>query len=241
MMNLANLEKVILDQAKKFEEKENGIIRDIDFDKYLNSRQITVISGVRRSGKSTLLKQFSRHFPKFYYFNFDDERLVDFKVSDFQTLMIAFQKAYPAKVILLDEIQNVPMWERFVRRIYEEDYKIFITGSNANLLGSELATHLTGRYLKLELFPFSFAEFLKFRKLNYKHLDSETEAVILKSFDLYLSDGGFPEYIKTGNKAIISQVYEDIIYRDLLTRFKIREVKNFKLLVNYAFPNFPRE
>ena len=241
MMNLANLEKVILDQAKKFEEKENGIIRDIDFDKYLNSRQITVISGVRRSGKSTLLKQFSRHFPKFYYFNFDDERLVDFKVSDFQTLMIAFQKAYPAKVILLDEIQNVPMWERFVRRIYEEDYKIFITGSNANLLGSELATHLTGRYLKLELFPFSFAEFLKFRKLNYKHLDSETEAVILKSFDLYLSDGGFPEYIKTGNKAIISQVYEDIIYRDLLTRFKIREVKNFKLLVNYAFTNFTRE
>lgn len=241
MINSNFLEQVILDQADTFKRKDSGITRDIDFEKHLKTAQITVISGIRRSGKSTLLKQFSQYYPSFYYLNFDDERLVDFSVSDFQTLMITFQKLYPAKVIFLDEIQNVPKWERFVRRIFEEGYKIFLTGSNAKLLSSELATHLTGRYLKLELYPFSFKEFLSFQKITPEKITSEKKAAILKSLDKFLQDGGFPEYVKTQNKEALAQIFEDIIYRDLLSRFKIRETKNFKLLVNYVFSNFTGE
>lgn len=241
MINANFLEKVILDQAQVFQEKEAGFARDLDFEKYFKTKQITVISGIRRSGKSTLLKQFSRHYPSFYYLNFDDERLIDFSVADFQTLMVVFQKLFPAKVILLDEIQNIPAWERFARRIFEEGYKIFITGSNAKLLSSELATHLTGRYLKLELYPFSFKEYLGFRNVldgGPVQMTSKKEAEILRLFDGYLQEGGFPEFVASGQKEVVAQIFEDIIYRDLLARFKIREIKNFKLLVNYIFTNF---
>ncbi|MEK7202729.1 MAG: ATP-binding protein [Patescibacteria group bacterium] len=241
MIDQSHLEKIILDQAKTFKEKNSGVAREIDFKKYLKTEQITVISGIRRSGKSTLLKQFSNYCPNYYYLSFDDERLIDFSVSDFQNLMVVFQKQFYSKTIFLDEIQNVQKWERFTRRIFEEGYKIFITGSNAKLLSSELATHLTGRYYKIELYPFSFKEFLKFNKVSYNKVTSEKEAEILKKFDNYLENGGFPEYVKTKNQESLKQIFEDIVYRDILARFRIREVKNFKLLVNYLFTNFTKE
>lgn len=241
MISQDYLEKIIQDQAQTFKEKDAGTVREIDFKKYLSTEQITVISGIRRSGKSTLLKQFSRHYPTYYYLNFDDERLLDFSVSDFQNLMVVFKKQFFSKTIFLDEIQNVEKWERFVRRIFEEGYKVFVTGSNAKLLSSELATHLTGRYYKIELYPFSFAEFLKFNKVDYQLITSEKEAEILKNFDGYLQGGGFPEYVKNKNHESLKQIFEDIMYRDILTRFKIREVKNFKMLVNYLFTNLAGE
>lgn len=241
MLTIEYLERIVVDQAVTFREKKLGIPRDIDFQQYLKTKQITVISGVRRSGKSVLLKQFSHHYTSFHYLNFDDERLVDFAVSDFQNLMIAFGKQADARIIFLDEIQNVPKWERFVRRIFEEGYKIFITGSNAKLLSGELATHLTGRYLKIELYPFSFKEFLIFHKFAVGQGGTKKEVTILKYLDQYMVGGGFPEFIKTENNAINKQIFEDIIYRDLLARFKIRETKNFKLLVNYLFTNFTGE
>ncbi|MFH1233278.1 MAG: ATP-binding protein [Patescibacteria group bacterium] len=241
MMEQDFLEKIIQDQAKTFKEKDFGTAREIDFKKYLKTEQITVISGIRRSGKSTLLKQFSEQCQNYYYLNFDDERLIDFSVSDFQNLMVVFQKQFHSKTIFLDEIQNVQKWERFARRIFEEGYKIFITGSSAKLLSSELTTHLTGRYYKIELYPFSFKEFLKFNKVNYDQITSKKEAEILKNFDNYLKNGGFPEYIKTKNNESLKQIFEDIVYKDILARFRIREVKNFKLLVNYLFTNFTAE
>ena len=91
------------------------------------------------------------------------------------------------RIIFIDEIQNIEGWERFIRRIHDEEYKIFITGSNANLLSSELGTHLTGRYLKVELFPFSFSEYLRYNKLNYQKLTTKVKASILKHFDSYLT------------------------------------------------------
>lgn len=241
MLSASFLEKIIIDQAGTFKEKSSGVSRDIDFGKYLKTSQITVISGIRRSGKSTLLKQFSNYYQSFYYLNFDDERLIDFSVSNFQALMVAFQKQFGAKVILLDEIQNVPKWERFARRIFEEGYKIFITGSNAKLLSSELATHLTGRYLKIELYPFSFKEFLLFHDVALKNMGTKKEAEVLKYFDRYLQGGGFPEFVKSGDLETNKQIFEDIVYRDLLSRFKIRETKNFKMLVNYLFTNVASE
>lgn len=241
MITQTLLSEIIADQLKNFRNKETGIQRGVDFSRYLKTKQIVAISGPRHSGKSTLLRQFSAEFKSFYYINFDDERLVNFTVDDFQDLMLAFKKEYAVKVILLDEIQNVEKWERFVRRIFEEGYKIFITGSNAKLLSSELATHLTGRYFKIELYPFSFEEFLRFKNIDRKAKDSEAKAKILKNFDNYLLSGGFPEFVKYGDPEYLKRIYEDILYKDLLTRFNIREVKAFRELANFLFSNFTKE
>ena len=148
-MEITQLEEIINDQLSVFQKKEQGFERDVDFKKFTTSKQIAIISGVRRSGKSTLLKQFSLRLPNFYYINFDDERLINFTVHDFNNLVILWKKKYNSNFILIDEIQNVTDWERFARRVHDEGYKLFITGSNAKLLSSELSTHLTGRYQKL--------------------------------------------------------------------------------------------
>jgi len=236
-----DLEKVVRSQEKNFQQKESGVRRDINFDKYIKTGQITVITGARRSGKSTLLKQFSENFDAYHYLNFDDERLLDFKVGDFENLMLVFNKMHPAKTIFLDEIQNVAKWERFVRRAYEEEYKIFVTGSNANLLGSELATHLTGRYFSIELFPFSFAEFLRFKNQDWQNLYSQKIARITALFEQYLENGGFPEFLKSQDTEYLKRTYEDILYKDILVRFNVREVKSFRELANFVFSNFTKE
>jgi len=238
---MALLSEVIEDQLNKFKNRDIGIPRDVEFDKYIKTQQITIISGIRRSGKSTLLAQFSKKFENFYYFNFDDDRIADFALEDFQELMIAFQKLYASKIIFLDEIQNVEGWERFIRRIYDEGYKIFITGSNAKLLSSELATHLTGRYVKIELYPFSFKEFLRFKKVEYGKKTSAAKAGMLKYFDEYLKFGGFPDFLKYGDEEFLRRIYNDILYKDLLVRFKIKEVKAFKQLAAFLFTNFTKE
>ncbi|MBI2436914.1 MAG: ATP-binding protein [Candidatus Magasanikbacteria bacterium] len=241
MLELNLLEQIIADQRQNFEAKDPGIEREIDFLKYQKTPQITVISGIRRSGKSTLLKQFSGRFSPYYYLTFDDERLINFSVEDFATLMLAFSKVASAKAIFLDEIQNVSGWERFVRRLHEEGYKIFITGSNAKLLSSELATHLTGRYFKIDLFPFSFREFLRFNAVNLGDKTTKTQALILKHFDDYLTHGGFPEYVKYKDKEFITRAYEDVIFKDIITRFKIRASTSFQQMASYLFTNIGKE
>jgi hypothetical protein len=155
--------------------------------------------------------------------------------------MLVFKKQYVANTIFIDEIQNITGWERFVRRIFDENFKIFITGSNAKLLSSELATHLTGRYYKVEIFPFSFTELLNFKKIDYSTLDTGTMAKILSTFDEYIEKGGFPEYYKVKDDDYFKQVYEDIIYKDLLVRFAIKNTKAFKHLAQYLCSNFTKE
>ena len=103
-----------------------------------------------------------------YYLNFDDERLIDFNVNDFQLLIEVFLELFgEQKSFYFDEIQNVASWERFVRRIHDQGNRVYITGSNASMLSQELGTHLTGRYIEKHLYPFSFSEFLLFEKVNY--------------------------------------------------------------------------
>lgn len=235
------LEEVVNDQLEHFRKKDTGTPRRVDFERHLKSRQITVISGIRRSGKSTLMFQFARQTGEYYYINFDDERLINFAVEDFQNLMVVFQKLYPAMTVFIDEVQNIAGWERFVRRIHDEGYKIFLTGSNARLLSSELSTHLTGRYLKIELYPFSFMEFLDFNGVDYSIASSKTRATVLRFFDEYLKNGGFPEFVRYNDPESLKRVYDDILYRDILVRFKIREVMGFKNLASFLFSNFTKE
>lgn len=154
MISAIKLEEVLLDQQVQFRKNEMGVARRVNLQNLLNTRQIVVITGIRRCGKSVLLRQLAQHFEPFYYTNFEDERLFGFQLDDFQNLMLLAQKQVSPKAFFFDEIQNIPNWEHFIRRIHEEGHKIFITGSNAKLLSSDLGTHLTGRYIKKELFSF---------------------------------------------------------------------------------------
>lgn len=242
MMDQQLLETVVADQATMFANKPTGILRSLDFDKYLSTKRIVVISGVRRSGKSTLLAQFGRKLGAVHFVTFDDERLLDFSVHDFQPLLVALKKRLPeSRAVLLDEVQNVAGWEQFVRRLHDEDYKIFVTGSNAKLLSSELATHLTGRYARIELFPFSFREFLNLRFLPAAPETTAEQSGVAAAFDEYLAGGGFPEMAITKDGEILKSIYEDVLYRDLIARFKIRDIKLFRQLAQYLLTNIGRE
>ena len=236
------LERVVFDQLANFKAKDPGVPRDVDFDKAINSKQIQIVTGIRRCGKSTLLKQLSEKLDSFYYLNFDDERLLKFSVEDFDSLLILWKKLYKSKTIILDEIQNVKNWERFIRRIYDEDYKIILTGSNAKLLSGDLSTHLTGRHIKLELYPFSFSEYLRFKNFDSdKWKTTDRLAKLLKLTDEYVENGGFPEYVIFGDVDYLKRIFEDILYKDLIVRFKIREIKSFRELANFLFTNFTSE
>lgn len=124
-----------------------------------SGQDISVISGVRRCGKSTLLHEIrSKQTEKDYYFNFDDDRLINFTVGDFQLLYEVFIEFFGEQsTFYFDEIQNIDGWERFVRRLHDYKNTVYLTGSNASMLSRELGTHLTGRYYQQELYPFSFA------------------------------------------------------------------------------------
>ena len=238
MMTTSQLEQLVLSQKESFLSRDPGIPREVDASRYRKTGQIVVISGIRRSGKSTLLRQFSMLYKNFHYINFDDDRLLEFSLGDFSTLMLVYEKISPrTKVIFIDEIQNIAGWERFIRRIHDDGYKVFLTGSNAKLLSAELGTHLTGRYIKITLYPFSFREVLRFRSVSVDRITEKKKARILAEFDRYLTFGGFPEYLKYADPEYLKRTYDDILFRDIIGRFGIREVKAFRQLAHYLFTN----
>ena len=186
-----------------------------------------IVSGIRRCGKSTLLLQLLKEkYPGALYLNLEDPRLYEFELKDFVRVdkVIA---ATRSKVLLFDEIQIVPEWERYVRQKLDEGYKLIITGSNASLLSRELGTKLTGRHITKELFPFSYTEFILFRELTPSP-DSLLQ---------YLRTGGFPEFVKQGANEILNTVFDDILIRDIAVRYGIREVKALQRLALHLISN----
>lgn len=202
-----------------------------------------VIKGVRRCGKSTLLKQLikAKFENDFFYFNFDDERIASFKVGDFQPLLESLIEAFgERKNVFFDEIQNVRGWELFVNRLLRQGYKTFITGSNANLLSKELGTHLTGRHVDVELYPFSFAECLRAQKIEVPpkgFYSTEQKALFSKKFKEYLLSGGMPEVIAFSNYAILTQVLNDIIQKDIVNRYNVRKPAELRSVLNFLIAN----
>jgi len=238
MITASQLEELVHTQKETFLAKDPGIPRTIDTAGITKTNAIIVITGIRRCGKSTLLRQLSKRYDDFLYINFDDDRLMDFTVADFPTLMLVFEKTSPGvKTLFVDEIQNIVDWERFIRRIHDEGYKVFLTGSNTNLLSQELGTRLTGRYTTITLYPFSFREYLQFRSITTCRITEKKKAEILDAFDRYLSGGGFPDYLKSGDPEYLKRIWDDIIYRDIISRFGIREVKGFRTLAHYLVTN----
>lgn len=238
MIPASQLEELVLSQKDSFLSRDPGIPREIATRQFQKTGQIVVITGIRRCGKSTLMRQLSGQYSDFLYINFDDDRLMDFSVKDFPDLMLVFEKTSPGiKVIFIDEIQNITGWERFIRRIHDEGYKVFLTGSNANLLSAELGTHLTGRYTKITLYPFSFREVLHLHSIGTDRITGTRKAQILAEFDRYLNGGGFPEFLKYGDAEYLKRIYDDILFRDIISRVGIREVKGFRQLAHYLFTN----
>ncbi|GAB4367722.1 MAG: ATP-binding protein [Calditrichia bacterium] len=226
------LRDIIRLQVDELEKMPMGIPRfqlaSID----LESSFIVILSGVRRCGKSTLLHQLMNKTECFYYFNFEDPRAVNFEVADFNKLDQVFHEEFgKCSYYFFDEIQNVPEWERFVRRLHDAGKQVFITGSNASLLSRELGDRLTGRHLSYEIFPFSFQEMLSFTNAKRS----------VDSFLNYLELGGFPEYLKSGNKHILHQLFRDIIIRDIVTRYQIRDYRVLMEMAIYLMSNTGNE
>lgn len=226
------LRNIIKSQREELSLYEEGIgrekIRQIDLDVPF----AIVISGVRRCGKSTLMRQMMKKVKNFYYTNFDDPRLINFEVNDFQRLNDVFFEEYGNSwYYFFDEIQNVQKWELFVRMLLDKKRHVVITGSNASLLSRELGTRLTGRHLRYELFPFSFKEFLGL--MNKKPS--------INSFQTYFFKGGFPEYLKIGRAEILQELFNDILIRDIAARYKIKNIKILKEMALYLITNIGKE
>jgi hypothetical protein len=244
MISKPALRMVIADQLKEFESLRDSVPRSLlpKAVSYKGSSAF-VVKGVRRCGKSTLLRQLvkARFANKFFYFNFDDERILGFSSQDFQPLMETLVEAFgEQKNVFFDEIQNVPGWELFVNRILRQGYKIFITGSSAHLLSKELGTHLTGRHVDLELYPFSFAEFLKAKNIDTPKkgfYSTEQKALFFKHFKEYLLKGGMPEVVVFSNEAVLTQVLNDIIQKDIVNRYSIRKPTELKSVLKFLIAN----
>jgi len=208
----------------------------------VKSNAIVIIAGVRRCGKSTLLHAL-RHTAKErdYYFNFDDERLVDFTVRDFRLLEEVFLELFgEQKTYYFDEIQNIKGWERFVRRLHDYGKKVYITGSNASMLSRELGTHLTGRFVQMTLYPFSFAEFLVLKGKSLKAngvLTTKERVALVRLFKEYMRVGGFPGYISERNGESFKALYESIVYRDIIARYNLSNERPIKELVYFCASN----
>lgn len=232
------LQLTAIEQRKIFEKQNALVQREVDRST-IKTNKVTVISGIRRSGKSTLLKQIAKDLEGYYYLNFEDERLIDFIYSDFNMLYEVFLENFGKQsTFLFDEIQNIYGWEKFVRRLFNEGHKVFVTGSNAKLLSSELATSLTGRHLKLELFPFSFKEFLFYKGVKIKNFyDTREKSSIVNYFKEYIKIGGFPEIVISRDMNELKQLYQDVLLKDLIVRFKIRDVKAFRELALFLISN----
>jgi uncharacterized protein len=240
-MDKNKLREVILDQQEEFKRTEELIDRDLDLDYFLKGNEIIIISGIRRCGKSSLLKIISKRINGFKLFlNFDDLRLTDFNIENFQDMEnISFELFNDKKVAyFLDEIQNVKNWERWVNNLHSKNLKVFITGSNSELLSSEISTFLTGRNKVIKLAPFSFKEFLAYKGIaKTKLLTTFEKNVIFNNFLKYFELGGFPVIVKNDDVLLSKQYFEDILNKDVLNRYRINQVKELKDLILYLFSN----
>ncbi len=246
-MNKDLLKQILLEQRQNINKREIGITRKVltEISQKVNLPHVHVITGMRRTGKSTLLRQIIKSVYRdkdFFYVNFEDERFLNFKAQDFnlinETLIELFGEQ---KVFFLDEVQNIEGFELFVRRLTEDGYKFFITGSNANLLSREISTKLTGRHVDTELRPFNFLEFLDFHKVEIDENDlyyTGKRALFQRKFNKYLLTGGMPEFVKYLDDEILTRIYEDIVTKDIAIRYKITNVFQLKQLYQLLISNF---
>lgn len=225
-------------QLKWVERKEESLF---EFD----TSMAQVVIGVRRSGKSTLChKVLLERGIRYGYVNFDDDRLAEMQVGDLNTVLSCVYQLYGTDIpyLVLDEIQDVDGWYLFVNRLLRTSLNIFITGSNAKLLSGELATHLTGRYNEIHLYPFSFSEYCHYHQIDTQSITTKADAERKRAFMDYIHDGGFPEMQKLRNKrAYVQSLIEAILRKDIQKRFKIRNIEALRKLAHHLINNACQE
>ena len=226
------LSRILVSQKKNIQNREQGTLRqDLERVKPVDNFAI-VISGIRRCGKSTLLVQSMNREKKFNYLNFEDPRLTEFELKDCEVLDEVFMQVFGDNdLYYFDEIQNLPGWESYVRYLLDNNRKVIITGSNESLLSMELGTKLTGRNLRMVLFPFSYQEYLDYLDIK----DSED------SFHDYLLSGGFPEYLRTGMEEVLQNLLLDIIARDIVLQHNIKNPGIITEIAVYLLGNISKE
>lgn len=208
---------------------------------YLSTGLIKLITGPRRAGKSVLSLQLLKN-ENFAYLNFDDDLLL--KHFNENAVIQSLNEVYPGyRYLLLDEIQNLPDWELWVNKLYRRGINLIITGSNARLLSREMATSLTGRYIQIEVFPFSFAEVLSFQKIespDRSDITPQKTGNILNHLNNYLLNGGFPEIMLNPPvaKNYLSALFDSVLLKDIMRRYKIRNSQQLYDLSNYLLANY---
>jgi len=258
LFNIMEKEKIleILENWNFWKQKQNTGIKRKEYlekmEKFSKTGQIVSVIGVRRSGKSTLMLQFIEKLfqkglkPKnTLYVNFEDPRFLgEFSLELLNSIYetyLEYLKPNKKPYIFLDEVQNVPCWEKFVRSLHERKLAyIFVSGSTSKLLSSEFGTVLTGRHLPIEIFPLSFQEFLNFKGIKVQNkIDLVHEKIKIKRMlNEYLKFGGFPQVVLSQEKKeILSAYFNDILTRDVIEKYKIKRMNEIKTLAKYYLTN----
>jgi len=239
------IKRIIQDQADEREailKNERLIEREQQefWNKYIDNDLVKVTAGARRAGK-TIFTHLVIQGENYAFVNFDDERLAFMDKDELNSVLEALYHVYgDFQYLMLDEIQNIQGWELFVNRLQRKGVRVFVTGSNANLLSTELSTHLTGRFIKMEILPFSFKEYLDYIEFNDFQTTTKNIAMLKNHLEKYIQSGGFPEVIKSPDikKVYLSSLYSSIISRDIISRHNIRFVKSFREMATAIISNF---
>lgn len=239
---------ILSDQREELTNRhwKNIVTREEEKEINLNSPLAQVVIGVRRSGKSTLCsKVMLESGLPFGYINFDDDRLGKLTVDTFDTLLRAlYQLNGEFNHLFLDEVQNIEGWELFVNRMLRQGMRMVITGSNANLLSGELATHLTGRYHQIELMPFSFQEYCQSKEVNNSSYTTKAIALRDKALNDYLFAGGFPELLSLSEAEqgdYVRSLVRTIVEKDIAKRYKLRYAQTLMDVANQVLDEFSQE
>ncbi|MDR0232145.1 MAG: ATP-binding protein [Dysgonamonadaceae bacterium] len=233
-----DLIKVLISEYQRIVSNVQFIDRDCEIEDGLNY----VFVGLRRAGKSYLMfRQIQKLLKKGHsideilYFNFEDDRLASLETADLDLIKICYEEMYDHKpIFFLDEIQIVPNWEKFARRLADQNYRVYITGSNAKMLSNEIATTLGGRYMIRNVYPFSFKEFLTSANINSKEKNAlfHFRGEINKAFESYFRFGGLPETLKVDDKREwLSNLYQKVFFGDLISRYQIRNDFALRVLI----------
>jgi predicted AAA+ superfamily ATPase len=248
-MNSDNLKYVL----RQFVERTLPVCRPREIVLPGGTGKVVGLAGVRRSGKTFLFFDTIRRLEeqgvdrsRIVYLNFEDDRLHPIHPEELDLILRCLRELYPGVVgqrifMFLDEVQNVPGWERWVRRIQDtEDIEIYITGSSSKLLLRDLSTALRGRSITLEVFPLSFREVLEFRRIEFKPYSAENESLVRSALETYLAWGGFPEIVLADDtlRPLILEEYASLMhYRDVVERYGVRNEALMRELLRHVFRN----
>ena len=227
MIDEETLQNVAAKQAEIESRRDTGLPRPLSVNESTLDSHALVLTGVRRCGKSTLMSQrIRRNAADWFYLKFDSPQLVDMELGDSDALDRVIARS-GARNLYFDEMHELDGWELYVLQKLDEGFRVCVTGSNASLLKGERATKLTGRHISSELFPFSFKEYCEYlgKPNDWTEIDG------------YLKSGGFPRFLATRDESILFELFDDIMYRDVVAKHGIREMGAVQRLAAYLIEN----